>query len=141
MRNIINIFTFIILVALIVLGCKTKQAIVPTYHFVDSTKMIYQRDSIIQHDSVFVNQYIKGDTVYKAVYKVCTLYKDRLRRDTVAVATRDTITVTRLVEKPLSTSEKFRLRYFGILCIIALLLCLWTFRKPIANCIRSACGK
>lgn len=84
--------------ALCLAGCKTRYVSVPEYHFRDSTKMVYQRDSVFLHDSVFVNQYVRGDTVVKEVRRTKVVYRDRRSHDTVRVERRDTVSVAMPVE-------------------------------------------
>ena len=52
-----------------------------------------QRDSIWLHDSVYVNQYQKGDTMYKEQTKWHTKYIERLSHDTIYAAKVDSIPV------------------------------------------------
>lgn len=48
------------------------------------------RDSIYTCDSVFVNQYVKGDTVYRDRERWKMVYKDRVKVDTL-IQVRDSI--------------------------------------------------
>lgn len=48
------------------------------------------RDSIYTCDSVFVNQYVKGDTVFRDREKWVTMYRDKLKVDTL-IQVRDSI--------------------------------------------------
>ena len=77
---------FGLLACLLLAGCRTVKYVPVPSVSVDSVYVDRcMRDSIYLHDSVFVNQYSKGDTVF--VDKVVTKYKykDRWRYDTVAV--------------------------------------------------------
>lgn len=90
------------------------------------------RDSVYLHDSVFVNHYSKGDTVY--VDKVVTKYKykDRWRQDTVAVVRADSVQVPYPVEKDLGWWEKTRLYSFPVLVAIVAVLAfvvVWLVKK------------
>ena len=73
----------------------------------------FQRDSIYQRDSVFVNRWMAGDTVF--VDKVVTKYKykDRWRYDTVAIVRVDSVQVPYPVEKQLTKWEQVRLNVGG----------------------------
>lgn len=73
-------------------GCKTRYVAVPEYHFRDSTKMVYQRDSVFLHDSIYINTETKGDTVYRTKSVTKYIYRDKWRTDTMLVEKRDTIT-------------------------------------------------
>lgn len=74
-------------------GCRTKYVAVPEVHYRDSVRTVHQRDSVYQRDSVFVTQYAIGDTVYRVRELWRVRYRDRLRRDTVLAARRDSVAV------------------------------------------------
>ena len=88
-----------------------------------------QRDSIYQHDSIFVRE--KGDTVTKYVehiryqYKLHTdtMYRDRLRIDTLFINRTDSVTVEKpvYIEKPIKWYNRAFI-WGGKLCCIALIL-------------------
>lgn len=86
----------------------------------------YQRDSIYQRDSVFVNRWIAGDTIYqdKVVWKY--VYRDMVKYDTVATLRSDTINVPYPVECKLSKWEQLKLNVGGwaisIIIIIVLIV-------------------
>lgn len=94
-------------------GCKTKQATecvpAPEYHFADTSKMAWRTDSVYLRDSVYVSQYVKGDTVY--LTKSLTKYKcrDRFIRDTLTVVRRDSVPYP--VEKKV-VEYKYRQRWY-----------------------------
>lgn len=78
-----------VLAALLLAGCRTKYVAVPEVHMRDSVVLRLQRDSVFLRDSVFVNTWTRGDTVFVDKVKTTCLYKDRLRVDTVLVEKRD----------------------------------------------------
>lgn len=90
-----------------------------------------QHDTTFVHDSTYIKEYIKGDTVriveFREKYKY--LYKYINKTDTVAV--HDTLSVEKVkevkVEKKLSWWQRFRLVVFPIM----LLGLLWAYRKQI----------
>lgn len=84
---------FIMFLALLLAGCRTKYVTVPEYRDRDSVEVRYKRDSVYLHDSVYVSEWHAGDTVYLTRYKERTLYRDKLRTDTVYVAKTDSIGV------------------------------------------------
>lgn len=95
-------------------GCKSVQYVPVETVRSDSIYVDrYQRDSIYQRDSVFVNRWIAGDTVYqdKVVWKY--VYRDKIKYDTVAILRSDTLRVPYPVESRLSTWEKIRLKVGG----------------------------
>jgi hypothetical protein len=95
-----------------------------------------QHDTTFVHDSTYIKEYVKGDSVkiieYRERYKY--LYKYINKTDTVAI--HDTLSVEKVkevkVEKKLNLWQKFRLWLFPIM----LLLLLWAYRKEIAGLIK-----
>jgi len=124
----------ITLAATLLSGCKTKYVAVPEWHYRDSVRTQYVRDSVTLRDSVFVAQYVKGDTVYRDKVRTQYLYKHIDRRDTVLVERRDSVPYP--VEKKV-TEYKYRTRWYDKVCRVvtpAALLAggLWLF----AWCVR-----
>lgn len=107
--------------ALLLSGCKTKYVAVPEYHTRDSIVLRLQRDSVCFRDSVFVNQWTEGDTVYRDRVKTTYLYKDRLRTDTVVVNKTDSVTIVQEIERPLKWYD-LACRYAAIGLLIALVI-------------------
>lgn len=114
-------------------GCTTTRYVPVPSVSVDSVYVDrWLRDSVYLHDSVFVNQWTQGDTVY--VDKVVTRYKykDRWRYDTVAVVRTDSVRVPYPVEKDLGWWEKTRMYSFPVLVVIIALLAfivVWLIKK------------
>lgn len=95
-------------------GCKSVQYVPVETVRTDSIYVDrYQRDSIYQRDSVFVNRWIAGDTIYqdKVVWKY--VYRDMVKYDTVATLRSDTINVPYPVECKLSKWEQLKLNVGG----------------------------
>ena len=97
------------------------------------TTVVHKRDSIIRMDSVYVKEWMRGDTVYIEKYKDRYIYRDRWR-DSIKIV-RDSISIEHIkevkVEKPLSWWQKARIGSFWWL-IAGLVACLaWIFRKPL----------
>lgn len=108
-------------------GCKSVQYVPVETVRTDSIYVDrYQRDSIYQRDSVFVNRWTAGDTVYqdKVVWKY--VYRDKVKYDTVATLRSDTINVPYPVECKLSKWEQLKLNVGGwaisIIIIIVLIV-------------------
>lgn len=124
---------FSVLLVCLLAGCKTTKYVSVPSVSVDSVYVDrWLRDSVYLHDSVFVNHYSKGDTVY--VDKVVTKYKykDRWRQDTVAVVRADSVRVPYPVEKDLSWWEETRMHSFPILVAIVAVLAFiiaWLVKK------------
>ena len=124
---------FGLLACLLLACCRTVKYVPVPSVSVDSVYVDrFHRDSVYLHDSVFVNQYSKGDTVY--VDKVVTKYKykDRWRQDTVAVVRTDSVQVPYPVEKDLGWWEKTRLYSFPVLVAMVAVLAfviVWLVKK------------
>ena len=96
-----------------------------------------QHDTTYVHDSTYIKEYIKGDTVriveFREKYKY--LYKYINKTDTVAV--HDTLSVEKIkevkVERALSWWQKFRLVLFPVM----LLGLLWAYRKELLSIIKN----
>lgn len=108
-------------------GCKSVQYVPVETVRSDSIYVDrYKRDSIYQRDSVFVNRWIAGDTIYqdKVVWKY--VYRDMVKYDTVATLRSDTINVPYPVECKLSKWEQLKLNVGGwaisIIIIIVLII-------------------
>lgn len=75
-------------------ACKTIERI----EYVDRNHYIERSDTLIQYDrdSIFVNQFVKGDTVFKTKYVEKIKYKDRIviERDTLKITNTKTIKET-----------------------------------------------
>lgn len=98
----------------ILTGCKSVQYVPVETVRTDSVYIDrFQRDSIYQRDSVYVNRWTDGDTVYqdKVVWKY--LYRDKVKYDTVAILRSDTVRVPYPVERRLTTWEQVRLNVGG----------------------------
>lgn len=115
-------------------GCKSVQYVPLETVKTDSVYIDrYQHDSIYQRDSVYVNRWTAGDTVYqdKIVYKY--VYRDKVKYDTVSVLRSDTARVPYPVERRLSTWEQVRLNVGGwviVLVVITILVVVgWVIYK------------
>ena len=80
------------------------------------------RDSVYLRDSVYVDRWTEGDTVYVAKETVRHEYRERLRTDTVAVVRERTVEVPVEVEKPLGWWAEARLKLFWPLAAVVVAL-------------------
>ena len=95
-------------------GCKSVQYVPLETVRTDSLYVDrYQHDSIYLRDSVFVNRWTAGDTVYqdKVVWKY--VYRDKVKYDTVSVLRSDSVRVPYPVERRLTKWEQVRLNVGG----------------------------
>ena len=91
-RNDIMTLVLLVLLLFAFAGCRTTEYIeVPVTH----TEYVYRDrvDSVAVHDSVFIKEYQRGDTVRVVEYR----YKDRFRyiQATDTIIQRDTVSVVR----------------------------------------------
>ncbi len=111
----------IILVALLLVGCKTKERVVTVEKVRNDTTYItkHQRDSVWLHDSIHVTE--KGDTI--RIEKWHTKYIEKATHDTLYQATHDTIPqpypVEKLVERELSWWQQTRMHLGEALLALA----------------------
>lgn len=104
----------ICLLITIIAGCRSVKYVPVESVRTDSVYVDrYLRDSIYQRDSVFVNKWTVGDTVYqdKVVYKY--VYQDRVRYDTISIMRSDTVSVPYSVERELGKWEKIKQKIGG----------------------------
>lgn len=73
----------ILAAAAMLAGCRTtKYVTVPEQHTDTVLQVKQQRDSVWLHDSVFVHEYTKGDTIFRDRDRWHTHYVERLTVDT-----------------------------------------------------------
>lgn len=87
----IAFWVVLIMLVLLFAGCKTRTVVVETVR-TDTTYITkHQRDSIWMHDSIFMHEYQKGDTVFMLRDRWHTQYVEKQVHDTTYIATHDTI--------------------------------------------------
>ena len=121
------------LACLVLAGCKTVRYVPVPSISVDSVYVDrFARDSVYLRDSVWVNRYVLGDTVYVDKVSVRYAYRDRWRSDTVAVVRRDSVRVPVPVERKLGWWQQARLKLFWPLVAVVVVLAVavwWTVRR------------
>lgn len=124
---------FLVAVAGALLLASCSPQFVERVKVVTEYRNVYQVDTTIQHDSVYIREWVKGDTVRIVEYRDKYIYRYKTIRDTLVKA--DSVAVETVrevkVEKPLSWSQRAKLGLFWPFVIAALGLALWVFRKPI----------
>lgn len=114
-------------------GCKTVQYIPVETVRTDTTYIIKQlRDSIMLHDSIYIHEYQRGDTIYRDRIQFRDRWRDRWRTDTIYRSRTDSIAVPYPVEKPLTRWQRFCLDYgkmtTGATIALVLLLAIWAVK-------------
>lgn len=116
-------------------GCSTTKYVTVPEVRSDTVRITqHERDSIYLHDSIYVNQYSRGDTVYFEVQKWHIQYRDRWNTDTAYISRRDSVPVPYPVEKQvpaqLSWWQQARLWLANvILVVLAVLAAVWILKK------------
>lgn len=80
-QSLVLVFTFSFIILLS--GCKAKTVYVPVESVKTEYVDRYQRDSIHLYDSVFVDRYLQGDTVFLTKERYKYLYRDVIKTDTI----------------------------------------------------------
>lgn len=97
------------------------------------TTTVHHRDTMFRKDSIYIREYMKGDTVYIDRDRYQYVYRDRWR-DSVTVRV-DSVTVERIkevkVEKPIPWLKRFEIALFPWLLLALAGAVLWIFRRNI----------
>ena len=128
-KGLLALVVVLILLPILSAGCSPK--IVERVVYQRDTTVVHHRDTTFRRDSVYIREWMKGDTVYIEKYKDRFVYRDRWRdsirvvRDSVAVETIKEVKV----EKPLSWSQKAKIGAFPWILLALIGAVLWIFRK------------
>lgn len=117
------------IVCIFLAGCSPK--IIEKVRTEYITETVHHRDTTYSRDSIYIREWMKGDTVYLDRYRDRYIYRDRWKDSVKVVEVHDTTSVQVKVDKPLSWSQKAKIGAFWYL-FGAVLACLaYIFRKPI----------
>lgn len=128
-KGLLALVVVLILLPILSAGCSPK--IIERVVYQRDTTVVHHRDTTYRRDSIWMKEYVKGDTVYIEKYKDRFVYRDRWRdsirvvRDSVAVETIKEVKV----EKPLSWSQKAKIGAFPWILLALIGAVLWIFRK------------
>lgn len=123
-RKKVFIGAVIILILLLFLSCSSSATIPTTITPKESVRVEYrdrvEKDTVHIKDSVFVDRWRDGDTVYVNKVKLVDRYVERYKMDTAYISQTDTIIVTntQIVEKELTWWQATRLKAFPWLMIM-----------------------
>lgn len=129
-RGISILSVFILLLSFQALsGCSPKiiEKVKTEYVYQD----VHHRDTLITRDSVYIREWLKGDTVYVEKYKDRYVFRDRWRDSISIREVHDTTTVEKKVERELTVGQKMKINSFWWLLIGLIVSLCWIFRKPI----------
>ena len=119
----------VLLSAVLCAGCSPK--IVERVVVQRDTLQVHHRDTTYRRDSIYIREWMKGDTVYVDRYRDRYVFRDRWRDSISVREVHDTTAVEVKVEKPLSWSQKAKIRSFPWLLLAFLGALVWIFRKYI----------
>lgn len=118
---------FITLMAIMMSSCKTIEVV--KYIDREVVKTQLHHDSIYLHDSVWVDRYTKGDTIFIEKVNTTTKYVERLRVDTCLVRN-DSIVVEQVITNKLNGLQKAQIRGFWVLLIaLAAVVIAWLGKR------------
>ena len=119
---------FVLLSALILCaGCSPK--IVERIVVQHDTTTVHHRDTTYRRDSIYIREWMKGDTVYVDRVHDRYVFRDRWRDSVSVREVHDTTAVEVKVEKPLSWAQKAKIGAFPWLLLTVIGAALWIFRK------------
>lgn len=99
---------------------------------------VHHHDTLITRDSVYIREWLKGDTVYIAKYRDRYVFRDRWRDSLSVREVHDTTTVEKKVERELTAGQKMKINSFWWLLIGLIASLGWIFRKPILKLFKIA---
>ena len=93
------------------------------------TTTVHHRDTTYRRDSIWLKEWVKGDTVFIEKYKDRYVFRDRWRDSVSVREVHDTTAVEVKVEKPLSWSQKAKIGAFPWVLLALIGALVWIFRK------------
>jgi hypothetical protein len=117
----------VLLAVILCAGCSPK--IVERIVVQRDTLQVHHRDTTYRRDSIYIREWMKGDTVYVDRYRDRYVFRDRWR-DSIQVRERhDTTTVEVKVEKELNWAQRAKIKAFPWILLGLIGALLWIFRK------------
>lgn len=123
-RKKVFIGAVVILILILFVSCSSTATIPTTITPKESVRIEYrdrvERDTVHVKDSVYVDRWREGDTVYINKVKLVDRYVERYKMDTAYISQTDTIVVTntQIVERELTWWQTTRLKAFPWLMIM-----------------------
>ena len=119
---------FSALITCLFAGCKAVRYVPVETVRTDSVAVDrFVRDSVYLRDSVYVNRWTAGDTVFVDRVSVKWRYRDRWRRDTLRILRYDTVETPVPVERELGWWERARMKLFWpmVAAVVVLVVAVW----------------
>ena len=108
-------------------SCSPK--IVEHVVFQHDTTTVHHRDTTYRRDSIYIREWMAGDTVYVDRFRDRYVFRDRWRDSVSVREVHDTTTVEVKVEKNLSWAQKSKIGAFPWVLLALLGALVWIFRK------------
>lgn len=119
-HDLFYILLLTILISIACCSCKTKTVVVETVR-TDTTYITkQQRDSIWLHDSVYLHEYQRGETIFVEHTKWHTAWRERMVHDSIYIAQRDTIRETREVPRKLTLIQQTTMRLGWLFIVLVM---------------------
>lgn len=127
----IYLVTWIAAVAVLAMfaGCTTTRYVAVPQHHTDTLRITqHQRDSIYMHDSIYVSEKQRGDTIVLTTDRWHTQWRDRWHTDTIYKSRVDSVVVpvTESRDTTLTAWQRFRMS-MGDMMLIAIVMMLLIF--------------
>lgn len=124
----------LLLLAVLTAGCSPKviEKVRTEYVYKD----VHHRDTLVTRDSVYIREWLKGDTVFVEKFRDRYVYRDRWRDSISIREVHDTTRVAVEVERKLSPGQRAKIGAFWWLVLAVAGLGVWVFRKPLLGVIR-----
>ena len=117
----------LVLLSAILASCSPK--IVERIVVRHDTTTVHHMDTTYRRDSVYIREWMKGDTVYVDRFRDRYVFRDRWRDSVSVREVHDTTAVEVKVEKNLSWSQKAKIGAFPWLVLAVIGAALWIFRR------------
>lgn len=131
-RGGVSLFLFVsVLVCVLMLPAGCSPRVIEHTHTEYVVSTLVKRDTVATKDSVYIREWMKGDTVYIEKFKDRYYYRDRWR-DSIQVKEIHDTTQVRVdvpVEKKLTVMQSMKIKLFPWVLLVAIAFGIWTFRK------------
>lgn len=120
---------FLLLLPVLCAGCSPRivEKVRTEYEYRD----VHHRDTVVTRDSVYIREWMTGDTIFIEKYKDRYVFRDRWRDSVQVREVHDTTAIEVKVEKSLSWSQKAKIGLFPWILLALVGALLWIFRKHI----------
>lgn len=129
-KNTKGLLTRVAVLVLLLAACVScSPKIVERIVVQHDTTTVHHRDTTYRRDSIYIREWMKGDTVYVDRFRDRYVFRDRWRDSVSVREVHDTTAVEVKVEKNLSWAQKAKIGAFPWLVLAVIGAALWIFRK------------